>query len=321
MSQVHVLSHPDCLAHETGLGHPETPERLRRVLDTLRELPDEQCVVHDSAPLPPEDDILGTLSWIHDSAYLDRVRDACAIAPTTVDGNDCAVSPGSWRALTAAAGLCLQGALDLASGRFVRAFIAARPPSHHAERRRARGYCFFNGTALAADTLARAGGSSVLVVDFDAHHGNGTQLHFWERGDVGYVSVHEHPAFPGSGGADEIGSGKGRGATRNVPLASGADDDVWATALENALEEVGSRLRPACLVVSAGFSAHTADPISGMQVTEDGFRRMTKAIVQASEAWSHGMVLSVLEGGFDVRSLAASSAAHVCELARESSVN
>lgn len=321
MTQITVLSHADCLAHQPGPGHPDTPERLRRVLHVLGELPDEQCSIQHELVLPPEDDVLGTLAWIHDGEYIDRVRSACSSAPTTIDTEDCALSTDSWRSLTAAAGLCLRGALDLASGRLARGFVAARPPSHHAEKDRARGYCFFNATALAAEVLVRASGEPVLVVDFDAHHGNGTQAHFWERGDVGYISVHEFPAFPGTGGADEVGEGKGRGATRNVPLAPGADDSVFATAMENALEEIGTRIRPAAVVVSAGFSAHTDDPLSAMRVTETGFRRVTRAIVQAAEAWSSGMVLSVLEGGYDVKALAASARAHVQELAGDSSVH
>jgi len=321
VSQVRLFSHRDCENHVPGLGHPDTPERVRRVLKALETLGPERVQADTDIALPPEDDVLGALKWIHDPAYIDRVREACDEAPSFVDSPDCAVSAGSWDSLIAGPGLILRAALDQASGRFQRAFIAARPPSHHAERNRARGFCFFNGAALAAEVLTRASGGPVLIVDIDAHHGNGTQRHFWERADVGYVSVHEFPAFPGSGGADEIGEGPGRGLTRNVPLAAGGDDSIVVTALENALEEIGSRMQPVAVVVSAGFAGHEDDPVSGLKMTHDGFRRMTRAIIQASDAWAEGRIFSVLEGGYDLDALASSAKAHVEVLAGASTVN
>ncbi len=321
MTRVRLFSHRDCECHVPGLGHPESPERVRRVLEALETLGPERVETAPDMVLPPENDILGALKWIHDPDYLEKVRAACDGAPSHVDTPDCAVSSESWPSLIAAPGLMLRAALDQASGRFQRAFIAARPPSHHAERNRARGYCFFNGAALAAEVLTRASGGPVLIVDIDAHHGNGTQRHFWERADVGYVSVHEYPTFPGSGGADEIGEGPGRGLTRNVPLAAGGDDNVVVTALENALEELGSRMQPVAVVVSAGFAGHEADPVSGLKMTSDGFRRMTRAIIQAADAWAEGRILSVLEGGYDLDSLASSAKAHVEVLAGASTVN
>ena len=321
MTKVRLFSHSNCENHVPGLGHPESPERVRRVIEALATLDSDQIETASDTDLPPEDDILGALKWIHDLDYLERVRTACDGPQTHVDNPDCMVGPGSWSSLVAGPGLMLRASLDQASGKFKRAFIAARPPSHHAERNRARGYCFFNGTALAAEVLTRASGGPILIVDIDAHHGNGTQRHFWERADVGYVSVHEYPAFPGSGGADEIGEGPGRGLTRNVPLAAGGDDSIVTTALENALEEIGSRIQPVAVVVSAGFAGHEDDPVSGLKMTHDGFRRMTRAIIQASDAWAEGRIFSVLEGGFDLDALASSAKAHVEVLAGASTVN
>ena len=317
--QVRILSHPDCNEHQPGLGHPERPERIATILRALDGLPaptDRTEVV-----LPSEDDTLGALRWIHDAEYIDRVRQACEEAPAHVDTADCSVGPQSWKSLVAAPGITLRAALDQANGKSPRAFVVARPPSHHAERNRAAGYCFFNSTALAAEVLTRASGGPVLIVDIDAHHGNGTQKHFWKRNDVAFLSIHQYPAFPGTGGADEIGEGPGHGLTRNVPLASGATDDTIATALECALEELGARIRPAAVVVSAGFSGHRDDPVSGFQMTEDGFRRLTRAITQAADTWSEGRILSILEGGYDLEALAASAAAHVEALAGPSTLN
>jgi len=199
----------------------------------------------------------------------------------------------------AASGLALRAALDMASGRFQRGFVALRPPSHHALRERASGYCFFNSTALAAEVLCRASAQPVLVVDFDAHHGNGIQELFWTRRDVGYLSVHEFPAFPGSGAGDEEGEGEGLGATLNIPLGPGADDETVCTALEHGLETMVERMHPVALVLSAGFSGSLEDPLSTWKLTEGGFRRMTQAIVRASERFSDGRVLSLLEGGYE----------------------
>ncbi len=318
MEKLRVLSHPDCNLHLPGIGHPEAPSRVRRVLEALDGLgpPLDAEVL-----LPSEDDVVGALSWIHDRAYIDRVRMACGAGQTQIDTPDCSVSSASWAALMASSGLSLRAALDIASGKYERAFVVARPPSHHAERDRARGYCFFNGAALAAEVLSRASGSAILVVDIDAHHGNGTQRHFWERADVGYVSVHEYPAFPGSGSADEIGVGRGVGTTRNVPLVAGANDDTVARALDSALEEIGSRMRPAAVVVSAGFSGHEADPLSGLAMTATGFARLTESIVQCAQAWAEGRVLSVLEGGYALDSLGRSARAHAEVLARNPAVN
>jgi acetoin utilization deacetylase AcuC-like enzyme len=285
------------------------------VLDALEADPVGRWTVDREAMLPPEGDTLGALRWIHAPEYLERVRMASAAAPTTVDSPDCVVSTGTFAAAVAASGLALQAALDLVNGRLDRGFLAVRPPSSHAERARARGFCFFNAVALAAEVVVRAWNQPVLIVDFDVHHGGGTQSLFWERGDVGYLSVHRHPHFPGTGGGDEVGEGAGSGATRNLPLASGAGDDLVVSALEAGLEEMGSRLRPAAILVSAGFDAHARDPLGGLDVTTDGFARLTRAVVQASEMWSGGRVLSLLEGGHHPATLAAAARAHVEALA------
>jgi acetoin utilization deacetylase AcuC-like enzyme len=297
------------------VGHPEAPARLERVLEALSEPADDRWWVDRSSRLPPQDDTEGVLAWIHEREYIGRVARAAEEGEPWIDVEDCAVSPGSYQAALAGAGLALATALDLVNGRVQRAFVAARPPSHNAHRGRASGYCFFNTVAVAAEVVIRSWGAPVLIVDFDAFHGSGTQRFFYERGDVGYLSVHRWPWFPGSGSADEVGEGEGRGATRNIPLAAGADDDVYCTALENGLEEMATRIRPAALIVSAGFSALAGDPLGGMRVTESGFRRISRALVRAADGWSEGRILSILEGGFVPEGLARSARVHVEELA------
>jgi acetoin utilization deacetylase AcuC-like enzyme len=285
------------------------------VLDGLEAPADSRWQVQRSSGLPPEDDTLGVLQWVHDSEHLERVRAAAEQGSGWLDSHDCLVSAGTFTAAVSGAGLVLQAALDLVNGRLQRTFVVSRPPGHHAERARARGFCFFNGAAVAAEVIVRSWVRPVVVVDFDALHGNGTQQHFYDRADVGFLSVHRYPHFPGSGAGDEIGEGAGSGSTRNIPLAAGADDEVFCAAFETGLAELAPRLRPAAIVVSAGFNGLASDPVGGMRLTAAGYGRMTAAIVEAAEAWADGRVLSVLEGGFDPVGLAGAARAQVEALA------
>ncbi len=312
--RVAVRSHPGVLEHLPALGHPEMPARVRAVLDALREHP-AGWTLEPEAAVPPDEDVIGVLRWLHASDLINRVRRSADSGRGFVDAGDNPVSPGTWRAALTAAGLAISSALDLVNGRLHRAFLALRPPGHHAEQNRAMGFCFFNNVALAAEVASRALQAPVLIVDFDVHHGNGTQKLFWERPDVGYLSVHRYPFYPGTGGGDETGEGPGRGMTLNVPLAAGAGDDAFAGALEAGLDELGSRLRPAVILISAGFDAHEEDPLGGMRVTDEGYRRLTRAIVEAADLWSEGKIISVLEGGYDLHALGSAARAHVEELA------
>jgi acetoin utilization deacetylase AcuC-like enzyme len=311
-----VRAHPDCLGHVPSLGHPDPPLRQRVVLEALSGVAGASWQVEEQAVLPAEDDVVGVLAWLHERDHVERVRAAAAAAPGFIDSADCVVSAGTFRASLAAAGLSLQSALDVVNRRLRRGFLVTRPPGHHAEPDRAHGFCFFNNVALAAEVVVRAVNAPVLIVDFDVHHGNGTQRMFYDRAEVGYLSVHQYPLFPGTGQGDEIGEGAGRGTTLNLPLAAGADDEVYAAALEHGLEELGHRLRPVALLVSAGFDAHQDDPLGGMELSYEGFRRMSAAIVQAAATWCEGRVLSFLEGGHRPTALGACARVHVEELAR-----
>jgi len=303
-----VRSHSNMERHVPSLGHPEAPARLRAVLSALAGNGGDWELDRRAGPAP-EDDTLGVAGWLHEAGLIERIREGVARAPSRVDGPDNPVSAGSWDAIITAAGLAVQAGLDLINGRLTRAFLAVRPPGHHALPDQAMGFCFLNNAALAAEIIARAWQAPVLIADFDVHHGNGTQAIFWERDDVGFLSVHRYPFYPGTGAGDEVGEGRGRGFTRNVPLAAGADDAIYASAFEAGLEELGTRLRPAAIVVSAGFDAHEADPLGGMKVTEAGFERMSRAVVQAAETWSGGRVLAFLEGGYNLDALGASARA------------
>ena len=313
-----VRAHPLCLGHQPGLGHPETPDRQQVVLDALSARVEGRWSVDHESALPPDEDTLGALAWIHDSDYVERVREAAARGGGWLDSQDCGVSTGTFKAAVTAVGLALQTALDLVNRRLQRAFLVVRPPSHHAHRDRAAGYCFFNSTALVAEVVVRSLNRPVVVADFGAHHGDGIQEIFYERSDVGVVSVHRYPAFPGTGGADEIGEGEGRGATRNVPLAGGSGDDIVCPAFEAALDEMCERLRPAAIILAAGFDAHAQDPLGGMAVSEEGFGRLTAAAVGAAQTWSGGRLISLLEGGFNLEALAKTARIHAEEMANSS---
>jgi acetoin utilization deacetylase AcuC-like enzyme len=231
------------------------------------------------------------------------------------------VSSGTYRAALAAAGLALQTSLDMVNGRVKRAFVVARPPSHHAGWDHASGYCFFNSVALAAEVVNRSWGLPVVIADFGALHGDGIQSHFFDRGDVGFVSVHRYPAFPGTGGAHEIGEGEGLGTTRNVPLAAPANDDIICAAFDTALTEICGQMQPAVVLLAAGFDAHRADPLGGMLMTEEGYKRLTAIAVSVAEMWTGGRLMSFLEGGFELEALAKSARIHVEELTQTSDQN
>ncbi len=273
--------------------------------------------VEREAELPPDSDTLGALKWVHEPAHLDRLRAASAAGSRQLDSDDCRVSRGTFDAAVAAAGLGLAAALDLVNGRLRRAFLAVRPPSHHAGRARARGFCFLNTVALTAEVVTRALQGPVLVVDLDAWHGDGLQEIFWRRADVVVVSVHRYPGFPGTGGADEVGEGPGVGANRNVPIAHGSGDEVVLAALESVLGDIGPRVRPAALVVAAGFSGHADDPLGGLTMSHRGFYRAARLVAEIADGWADGRMVSILEGGVVPSVLAAGALAHVAALANQ----
>jgi acetoin utilization deacetylase AcuC-like enzyme len=243
---------------------------------------------------------LAAISRVHDPALAIRLRAACGYAPCVFDSEDNPISPGSYRAAVAAVAATL-AAVDHAAAREAgRVFAAVRPPGHHALRDRTMGFCFFNNAAIAAEELLQRGLSPVAIVDFDVHHGNGTQGHFFARPDVYFLSLHRYPFYPGSGGGDEIGEGRGRGFTRNLPLAAGANDEIFCEALATGVTELHRVMTPAAWVVSAGFDAHEADPLGGMRVTDTGFARIGGILGEAS---GRAPLVAVLEGGYDLTAL------------------
>ncbi len=312
-----VYHDPIVLTHGTGAFHPERPERVAAVVEAL-----EADGLAVCGPPTPER-ALGSLALVHDPAYVERFREAASLGPaepdrpfTLFDSPDNPMSRSTFDVSVRTAGLLLSAVDDVVAGRARRGFVVTRPPGHHARASEAMGFCFLNAVAVAArDAQRRHGVGRVLVADFDVHHGNGTQETFWEDGSVAYLSVHRYPFYPGTGGRDETGSGRGLGRTVNVPLPAGAGDEAYAGGFEAALERLLRLFRPDLVLVSAGFDAHHRDPLGGMRVSAEGYARLTRALAEAADTFAGGRLVSVLEGGYDPSGTAEGALAHARVLA------
>jgi acetoin utilization deacetylase AcuC-like enzyme len=246
---------------------------------------------------------------VHTTEYLDALEAFCANGGGHLDA-DTAVSPASWEAALLAAGAGIEAADALGRGEGAAAFCAVRPPGHHAVADRAMGFCLVNSVAVTAATL-RARGEKVLIVDWDAHHGNGTQDSFWSEPDVLYISMHEWPLYPGTGRLHDIGAGAGAGATVNFPLPAGATGDVYLGAIDEVVAPVADRFEPDWLLISAGFDAHRADPLTGLGLRAGDYADLTARLVGLAPA---NRTILFLEGGYDLDALRDSVAATVSTL-------
>lgn len=305
------LTAPAFLAHDTGPAHPERPARLMAILERLGEsgLGEElTCAEARSADR-------AWIERVHAPEYVSEVERAIARGERLLDEGDTVVSKGSWLAAATAVGAALGAADRVLAGEWRNAFVAARPPGHHALRARAMGFCIFGNVAVLARYLREEHGlERVAILDWDVHHGNGTQAAFEEDPSVFFASMHQFPHWPGSGAASERGSGAGEGATLNCPLAPGSGDREWLAALEREVLPAIEAFRPQALLISAGFDAHEADPLSQARVSTEGFRAMTRLALELAERCCQGRTISVLEGGYELGALADSVQAHLEEL-------
>ena len=299
-----LLSHPACLAHDPGEGHPECPDRLRAVLRAL----EAECfadLIREDAPRATIEHLLR----VHPRPTIDAIL---GIRPAPGDrvalDADTIMSHGSAEAALRAAGAAVAGVDAVCRGEVRRAFCATRPPGHHAEPTRPMGFCLFANAAIAARHAQAAHGiGRVAVVDFDVHHGNGTQACFEAAADVFYASSHQFPCYPGTGAAQETGAGN----IFNVPLPPGADGAAFRAAWRDHLLPALDRFAPGLLVISAGFDAHARDPLAQLRVREDDFIWLTTELCGVAARHCGGKVVSLLEGGYDLDALASSAAAHV----------
>ena len=302
-----VFTHPACLEHDAGPGHPESPARLRAVLEALHQPQFEKLVWREARRATDEE-----IERVHARAYVAQVMHAVPQVGRVSLDLDTAVSPGSGEAALRAAG-AVCGAVDaVAAGEGANAFCAVRPPGHHAERDRAMGFCLFNNIAIGAlHARAKHGFRRAAVVDFDVHHGNGTQDSFAADSDLFYASTHQWPAYPGTGAADERGAA---GNIVNVPLAPYSGSPEFRAAWSRIILPALADFAPDFILISAGFDAHADDPLASLELRDDDYAWVTGEIAKIAKEKCAGRVVSALEGGYDIRALANSCAAHVAAL-------
>jgi acetoin utilization deacetylase AcuC-like enzyme len=305
-----IVFDPLMLEHVTGPSHPERPARLAAIIERLKAAHLWDALVALPSKRAGDDDI----TLVHAPGYARRVKALIDAGQTHVDEHDCSVSEKSFDAALLAAGAGIAAVDAVMDGRVTNAFCAVRPPGHHAEFDHAMGFCLFGNIAIAAAHLiARRGLSRVAIVDFDVHHGNGTQHLLEGRADVLFISLHEHPShqYPGTGFAWEIGTGAGKGFTINLPVQPGDGDDVYRSLITSRVLPALREYKPEFLLLSSGFDASEHDPLGHVKLTADCFLWMTRQLKRAAEELCGGRLVSMLEGGYDLRALSEAVALHV----------
>ena len=300
-----VYTHDACLNHKPGPHHPESPERLKTVLQALR--------APEFAALEWRDAPMGTLEQVQLIHVQDFIDEVAEIAPSQgympLDGGDTIMSPGSWEAVMRCVGAACAGVDAVLNDDARNVFCATRPCGHHAEPGKAMGFCIFNQAAIAAayaydvHKLER-----VAVVDFDVHHGNGTQAAFYNRPELFYASSHQSPLYPGTGKAAETGVSHN---ILNVPLPPGCDSDLFRSRIEAEMLPALREFNPELIIISAGFDAHRLDPLAALRLDDDDFHWITQELVQIAEETCKGRIVSILEGGYSMEGLAGGTRAHM----------
>ena len=301
------ISHPACLNHLTPPGHPERPDRLRAI---ERVLESEQFQDLARAEAPAAD--FDTIALCHPMDYVTALHDASPTKGLVQLDADTSMSPGSFEAALRAAGGGVYAIDEVMAGRVSNAFVATRPPGHHTETARPMGFCLFNNAAIAArHAQKRYGIDRAALVDFDVHHGNGSQDIFWSDKTVMYCSTHQMPLYPGTGARSERGE---HNTVVNAPLSPGDGGAKFREAFENVILPRLRDFRPELIVISAGFDAHQRDPLANLNLVEADFLWATQKIMEVAQASASGRVVSMLEGGYDLEGLSNSAAAHVSAL-------
>ena len=299
-----LFHHPATLGHATPAGHPERPDRIRAVEAALAA---DRFAGLDRRLAPEGTEEQAALA--HPAEWVRAIVEAAPTEGLVGIDSDTIMSPGTMEAVMRGVGAAVAAVDAVAGGEAKNAFVAMRPPGHHAERTRAMGFCFFNFAAIAARHARKAHGAErVAIMDFDVHHGNGSQDIFWSDPTVLYASTHQSPLYPGTGAASERGD---HDTIVNAPLRPGSGGDVFRAAMTDKILPRLDAFRPDLLVLSAGFDAHHRDPLGGLRFTEDDFAWATRELMAVADRCCGGRVVSVLEGGYDLQGLADSAAAHV----------
>ena len=297
------------LKHETGHRHPEKPQRLTAIMETLETtgLLDKLLLIE---PAPAERSFL---ELCHTSRYIDEFKSAVEHSDPFLNSPECILSPATFEVALCAVGGVLKGIDKVIEGTVRNCFCAVRPPGHHAESYRAMGFCFFNNVAIAARYLQKQHAiERIVVIDWDVHHGNGTQYMFDKDPTIYFVSFHQDPSscYPGTGKVSETGYGQGKGFTQNFPMPAGAGEEEYLKALEK-VEQAMEKFRPQFVLISAGFDAHVSDPLAHVSLTTKGYEELTRGIKSIAEGYAEGRLVSVLEGGYNLEALADSVEKHI----------
>ncbi len=311
MARTGFVYHSDYLKHDMGVGHPESPDRLRAIVSRLK----AGGVLDRLVLIEPTSVADEWITQVHKVSYLTSLKSRAPVSGRVSLDPDTSISAGSLPAAYLAAGGVLAAADAIMAGTVDHAFCAIRPPGHHAESDRAMGFCLFNNVAIAARYLQRRHGvARVLIVDWDVHHGNGTQHTFDDDPSVLFFSTHQYPHYPGTGRATERGKGRGEGLTINVPMSAGQGDEDYREIFERVLVPAADAYKPEFVLISAGFDAHRDDPLASMGLTEEGYATLTGIVAGIARRHSKSRVLSCLEGGYNLNALAASVERHVVAL-------